>query len=161
MKKFIVTFCFSFALLSGLMAQVETDLPASKSEVENMDGPIMHFESNVVDFGEIVQDGDPFRKIAFTNTGNAPLVIKNAKGSCGCTVPLWSKEPIMPGQTDTITIRYDTKRVGPIRKSVTLYSNQSDEPYVLQVVGKVNPKPKEPEALPEKTPNILGKQQGQ
>ena len=77
----------------------------------------MHFETSTVEFGEIVQNSDPVRKVVFSNTGNAPLVIKNAKGSCGCTVPIWSKEPIMPGQTDTLTIRYDTKRIGPIRKN--------------------------------------------
>lgn len=160
MKNLLVTFCFSLLLTGGIFAQDVSEVPATKiaNGEENADGPSMYFETNVVDFGEIVQDGDPFRKVVFTNTGNAPLVIKNAKGSCGCTVPIWSKEPIMPGQTDTLTVRYDTKRVGPIRKSVTLYTNQNEEPYTLQVIGKVNPKPKEPEALPEKSPNILGKQ---
>ncbi len=163
MKNVFFTFCFILACALTLSAQSDKAAPSFKmlDKAENTDGPVLHFETNTVDFGEIVQESDPLRKIVFSNSGNAPLVIKNAKGSCGCTVPIWSKEPIMPGQTDTLTIRYDTKRIGQIRKSVSLYTNQSDDPYVLQVVGKVNPKPKEPEALPEKSPSILGKTEGQ
>ena len=156
MKKILYTISFSLLIGLSLSAQ-EKSSPSFKllDQEENTDGPIMYFETNTVDYGTIEQGSEPTRKVVFSNNGNAPLVIKNAKGSCGCTVPIWSKEPIMPGQTDTLTIRYDTKRLGKISKTVSLYTNQTDDAYVLRVVGEVKPKPKEPEALPEKSPNIL------
>ena len=59
---------------------------------EDASGPIMSFETLTVDYGEIVQHSDPLRVAKFTNTGDEPLVISNARGSCGCTVPQWPKE---------------------------------------------------------------------
>ena len=115
-----------------------------------VDGPQMTFETLVVDYGTIEQHSDPLRIAKFTNTGTAPLVIKNARGSCGCTVPTYPKEPIMPGETAEIEIRYDTKRVGGINKTVTITTNAEGGPTVLKVTGKINraaaeesvPKPK-------------------
>ena len=117
---------------------------------EVLDGPIMSFENLIVDYGDIEQHSDPLRIAKFTNTGNQPLVIKNARGSCGCTVPTYPKQPIMPGETAEIEIRYDTKRLGAINKSVTITTNQEGDPVKLQVKGKIRkvtseesvPKPK-------------------
>lgn len=114
------------------------------------DGPMMSFESLVVDYGEIEQHSDPLRVAKFTNTGTAPLIIKNARGSCGCTVPTYPKQPIMPGETAEIEVRYDTKRLGMINKTVTITTNQEGDPIVLKVKGKIHkatseesvPKPK-------------------
>ena len=82
------------------------------------------------------------------STGTEPLVISNARGSCGCTVPVWPKEPIMPGESSQIEIRYDTKRLGKINKTVTLTTNQAGEPIVLRVKGQIN-KAVEQESVPE------------
>jgi len=66
------------------------------------------------------------------------LIISRAKGSCGCTVPEWPKEPIMPGESSVMTVRYDTKRVGAINKSVTITSNAVTNPTtVVRIKGKV------------------------
>src|SRR6188768_4476470 len=73
---------------------------------------ILFLESDLVDYGTIDQGSEPLRLAKFKNTGTEPLIISGAKGSCGCTVPNWPKEPIMPGETSQIEIRYDTKRVG-------------------------------------------------
>ena len=105
--------------------------------VDIIDGPVMTFENLIVEYGEIAQHSDPLRVAKFTNTGNAPLVIKNARGSCGCTVPTYPKEPIMPGESASIEIRYDTKRLGNINKSVTITTNQEGDPIKLMVKGKV------------------------
>ena len=68
------------------------------------------------------------------------MIISNAKGSCGCTVPTWEKEPIMPGESSVMTVKYDTKRVGPINKSVTITSNATNSPTkVIRIKGKVLP----------------------
>jgi len=118
-------------------------------------GPVMSFETTTVDYGEIDYNADPLRVLAFTNTGDEPLVIKHAKGSCGCTVPAWPKEPIMPGETSQIEVRYDTKRPGPIRKRVTITTNEEGaEPHVLQVVGTVGKKMEE-ESVPTNRSNFL------
>ena len=65
-------------------------------------GPVMTFEKLEVDYGTIALGADGVRVFKFKNTGNEPLVIKNAKGTCGCTVPKWPNEPIAPGKTGVI-----------------------------------------------------------
>jgi len=112
------------------------------------DGPVMSFESKIVDYGAIVQNGDPLRVAKFTNTGTAPLVIKNARGSCGCTVPEWPKEPIMPGESADIKVRYDTKRLGKINKTVTITTNQGGDPIVLKVIGQISKEEVKQESVP-------------
>jgi len=114
----------------------------------------MTFESLTVDYGTIENGSEPLRVVKFTNTGTEPLVIKNARGSCGCTVPTWTKDPIAPGQSSTLEIRYDTKRTGAINKSVTITTNEGPDNHVLQVIGTVLP-PKEEKAVPQAEPSII------
>ena len=76
-------------------------------------------------------------------------MIKNAKGSCGCTVPTWPREPIMPGETSKIGVKYATNRVGKFTKTITLTTNASKKPAILTIKGEVTPPPKEAQA-PEK-----------
>ena len=66
-----------------------------------------------------------------------PLIIEKCKGSCGCTVPEWPKEPIPPGGTGSIKVNYDEKRVGPYTKSITITSNAKTSPKVIKIKGKV------------------------
>jgi hypothetical protein len=116
-------------LFMGFTAQAQT-------EVAN--GPVISVDKDVHDYGELEKGGDPYCEFTITNKGNEPLIISNAKGSCGCTVPEWSKEPILPGESTVMKVKYDTKRVGPINKSVTVTSNASNEPTkVLRIRGKV------------------------
>ena len=122
---------------------------------EETTGPKMEFETLEVDYGVIEQGSDPLRTFNFTNTGNEPLQITHAKGSCGCTVPSYPKEPIFPAETGVIEVRYDTKRVGRFAKRVTLTTNQPGDPIVLTIKGEVKKKAPEPEALPASAPSIL------
>ena len=87
-------------------------------------------------------------KFKFKNTGKEPLIISNATGSCGCTVPDWPKEPIAPGATASIKVKYDTNRIGGIYKTVTVNSNAKSGSIVLTIKGTVEEKPKE-EAFPQ------------
>ena len=108
----------------------------------SQDGAKIKFDKEVHDYGTIKNGADGTCTFDFTNTGNQPLIISNAKGSCGCTVPSWPKEPVTPGQTATITVKYDTKRTGAINKSVTITSNAVNEPTkVVRIKGNVLPKP--------------------
>ena len=98
----------------------------------------IEFASETIDYGNIAKGSDGVRVFEFTNTGNAPLVISNVKSSCGCTIPKKPEEPIAPGETGEIQVKYDTKRVGPIRKTITVTSNASDAPTkVLKIKGTV------------------------
>lgn len=128
MKKLLFVLSFVFAAAT-LNAQLEK-------------GPKITFSKEVHDYGNIKYDGDPNCTFEFTNTGNEPLIISNAKGSCGCTVPKWPKEPIAPGAKGSIEVKYDTKRSGPINKSVTISSNALNEPEkVIRIKGEVGPAP--------------------
>jgi hypothetical protein len=97
----------------------------------------IEFKSETIDYGNIAKGSDGIRVFEFTNTGDAPLIISNVKSSCGCTVPEKPKDPIAPGANGEIKVKYDTKRVGPIRKTVTVYSNASEPIKALKIKGVV------------------------
>ena len=97
----------------------------------------IEFKSETVDYGEINKGSDGVRVFEFTNTGDAPLIISKVSSSCGCTIPKKPEEPIMPGQTGEIQVKYDTKRVGPIRKAITVISNADTPTKVLKIKGEV------------------------
>ncbi len=106
------------------------------------EGAKIEFEKETHDYGEVNHGGNGQCTFDFTNTGSEPLIIQKAKGSCGCTVPSWPKEPIAPGKTASITVKYDTKRPGAINKSVTITSNAVNTPTkVIRIKGNVLPKP--------------------
>ena len=109
------------------------------------------FESKVVDYGTIEYKSDGDRKFVFTNNVTEPLFIKNAKGSCGCTVPTWPREPIAAGATSEIGVKYATNRVGKFTKTITLTTNASKKPVILTIKGEVNPPAKEETVLERKT----------
>ena len=121
--------------------------------IEEKSNAKMTFESMAVDYGTVAQNSEPLRLIKFTNTGTDPLVIKNARGSCGCTVPNWPKDPILPGQSSSIEVRYDTNRVGKINKSITITTNEGDEPHIIQVLGEILKA--DDQSVPPSTPNII------
>jgi len=105
-------------------------------------GAQISFTKEVHDYGTIKNGANGTSTFEFKNTGNAPLILSNAKGSCGCTVPTWPKEPIAPGASAVISVKYDTKRQGAINKSVTITSNASNEPNkVIRIKGTVLPPP--------------------
>jgi hypothetical protein len=110
-------------------------------------GPVMTFETTTVDYGSIEKGAEPLRKFKFTNTGSEPLIIKTAKGSCGCTVPTYPKEPIMPGESNVIEVRYDTQRVGGFSKSITITTNEASDTHMLTIKGDVKDNAKQ-ESVP-------------
>ena len=98
----------------------------------------IEFKTDVIDYGTIEKGADGIRTFEFTNTGNAPLIIVKVKSSCGCTVPEKPEDPILPGKTGVIKVKYDTKRVMPIRKTITVTSNAANTPTVaLKIKGLV------------------------
>jgi len=97
----------------------------------------IEFETDVIDYGTIEKGADGLRTFVFTNTGNAPLIISKVSSTCGCTVPKKPKDPIMPGETGEIQVKYDTKRVMPIRKTITVLSNADTPTVALKIKGNV------------------------
>lgn len=97
----------------------------------------IEFKSEVIDYGEIAKGSDGVRVFEFTNTGNVPLVITDVTSSCGCTIPEKPSDPIQPGKTGEIKVKYDTNRVGPIRKTITVYSNAEEPAKSIKIKGKV------------------------
>ncbi|SHG05397.1 Protein of unknown function [Flavobacterium segetis] len=87
-------------------------------------GPKIIFSAkdNTIDYGTVNKTENGARDFIFTNTGNAPLIITNVLSTCGCTVPTKPEEPIMPGKTGKITVKYNMAP-GPIRKTITVESN--------------------------------------
>lgn len=97
----------------------------------------IEFKTETVDYGEIAKGADGVRVFEFTNTGSAPLIISDVRSSCGCTIPKKPDAPIMPGKTGEIQVKYDTNRVGPIRKAITVTSNAETPTMVLKIKGEV------------------------
>lgn len=112
------------------------------AQESNPNAPEIKFQKETIDYGTIDQGADGQRIFEFTNTGKEPLIISNAKGSCGCTIPTWPHEPIAPGEKGEIKVHYDTKRVGPFTKTVTITSNAKTPTKTLMIKGVV--KKKEP-----------------
>jgi len=95
------------------------------------------FKTDTVDYGTIEKGADGLRIFEFTNTGDAPVIVSKVTSSCGCTVPKWSQEPILPGKTGEIQVKYDTNRVNPIRKTITVISNADTPTVALKIKGEV------------------------
>lgn len=128
-------------LLSFFML-IATAFISSSAFAQVESGAKIEFNKEVHDYGNIKYGANGQCTFEFTNTGNAPLIISNCVGSCGCTVPTWTKEPIAPGAKGVITVKYDTKRPGSINKQVTITSNATNEPSkVVRIKGNVAPAP--------------------
>ena len=127
MKQVFLTAILAVAMVFGAQAQAEVT-----------SGAVIKLDKEVHDYGTIQQGGDGACEFLVTNEGTSALTITRCKGSCGCTVPKCEKAPINPGETSTISVKYDTKRVGPINKSVTITSNATNEPTkVIRIKGTV------------------------
>jgi len=95
------------------------------------------FKTTTIDYGTIAKGSDGLRVFEFTNTGNAPLIITDVRSSCGCTIPKKPEKPVAPGESSTIEVKYDTNRVGPIRRTITVLSNATEPMVALKINGEV------------------------
>jgi hypothetical protein len=149
-----------FLLLAVLIAMPA--LKAQDNQGAERKGPVITFDKKlrdeagnyVWDYGTIQQGADGSSFFAFKNTGTEPLVLSEVRSSCGCTVPRWPREPIMPGKSDTIKVKYDTKRLGQINKTITVISNAVNNPVVLRIKGNVVEKPADVVPVKPATPGV-------
>ncbi len=143
MKKLALTLGTLILTLSASVAQEKTTTPPVPTSLAEIT-----FDTETHDFGNVEYAGNGTYEFKFKNTGKEPLIISDAKGSCGCTVPTYPKNiPIKPGETQVIKVTYDTKRAGNFNKSVTVSSNAKTPTKTLVIKGKVDPAPTE-EAFP-------------
>jgi len=104
-------------------------------------GAQINFETTTIDYGTIDNGSDGERVFNFTNSGNKDLIIQNVQSSCGCTIPKKPEGPIAPGESSEIIVKYDTKRTGPFRKTITVTTNLEQNSIVaLKIKGTVLPK---------------------
>lgn len=146
MKKLIAAVALFLGV--GFSAQAQE----GGSVVPNIDpnAPEMKFEAEVLDYGTVKFDANGVREFKVKNVGKSPLTITNVQGQCGCTAttidgkPGWPQEPILPGKTASIKVKYDTKRPGPFEKNVTITSNGKEPSKVVKIKGVVESAPATP-----------------
>ena len=146
MKKTVLSIGLMLCLAMATTAQEAVSPNAARPETTtpnpvNPNAAKFKFETEVLDYGTIEHNADGNREFKFTNTGKEPLIISNAVGSCGCTTPNWPKEPIKPGGTGVIKVKYATDRVGAFEKQITLTSNADTPSKVIKIKGVVKPDP--------------------
>lgn len=142
MKKILLSLALIVTFGWNAISQEAATQPA------NPNAPVISFDKTTYDYGTMYQNGDGHTFFVYTNKGKEPLILSRVKSSCGCTIPKWSRQPLLPGQSDTIKVKYDTKRLGSFHKSISIFSNASEPTVVLKIEGKVIPEPAE--ALPTK-----------
>ncbi|MGJ5642151.1 DUF1573 domain-containing protein [Formosa sp. S-31] len=112
------------------------------------------FKSETIDYGTIEKGANGVRVFEFTNTGDAPLIVSKVTSSCGCTVPKKPDAPILPGETGQIEVKYDTNRVMPIRKTITVISNADTPTVALKIKGEVID-PSKAQVMEKKTKSVV------
>jgi hypothetical protein len=133
MKKLILLSAISYQLLAISFQAKAQDV------AKDPNAPVLTFQHDTIDYGTIPHNADGYRSFKFVNTGKEPLMISDAHGSCGCTIPTAPKEPIQPGQSAEIKVHYATDRVGQFIKTVTVTSNAANSQKVLVIKGNVLP----------------------
>ena len=137
----------------GLLTVSCKDNAATKIKKENVEtalkrdaeikvgGAKISFDKTEHDFGTI-NEGDIVETVfSFTNTGKSELIISSAKGSCGCTVPEWPKEPILPGEKGEIKVKFNSSRKpNKQQKQITLATNTDEGKEILIIKAQVTPK---------------------
>ena len=132
MKKILASALFVIATFTMSCSQT----PANGGE-KSVFGPGVEFNELNYDYGTIEQGGDGSHVFKFMNSGTEPLILSNVRSSCGCTIPEWPREPINAGESNDILVKYNTNRIGPFSKSITVYTNAQEEPIVLHIKGTV------------------------
>lgn len=141
MKKIIaLAMLVVLGVTSSNAQETSKKLKATNTKVATakVNGAGMVFVTETIDYGTVAYNSDGRREFVFTNNGNKPLIITNAQGSCGCTVPTYPKEPIAPGAKGVIGVKYDTSRAGQaFTKTVTLTTNAVVPSKTLTIKGNV------------------------
>lgn len=147
LTSFIIAFAMSFSITScdsdPSKKVKEDNVQSTKERLKNIgEFPVIKFDKKNHDFGEIKEGLIAETEFSFTNIGESDLIISDASGSCGCTVPDYPKnKPIKPGETGKIIVKFDSNnRPGMQRKAVTLITNTAKGKQILNIKSIVIPK---------------------
>lgn len=122
-------------IITIIIILLSTTVMASKKQPE---GAKMKFYYETYDYHTITQGSGGICYFVYTNTGTEPLLLTSVSTSCGCTVPYWSKKPLLPGKSAKIKVVYNTSQLGNFRKVISVKSNATNTPSaVLRIKGKV------------------------
>ncbi|WP_075352067.1 DUF1573 domain-containing protein [Algoriphagus marinus] len=111
------------------------------SAQEATSGAAITFKEKSIDFGDIVQGDKVSHTFELTNSGSTPLIISNVAATCGCTVPVWPKEPIAPGKSAEIKVSFNSAgKMGKQNSVVRIYSNASEPIEKVSLISNVLPK---------------------
>ena len=114
---------------------------ATDRDAEQKNLPVMSFDKKEHDFGTIERGTPQETTFSFTNTGNAPLIITDAKSSCGCTVPEYPRNtPIAPGETGQMLVKFNGSGQNQVTKTITVTANTEKGTELLRIKAFVNPK---------------------
>jgi len=129
MKKLILM--FSVVLFIGTLSFCQSGGSKGTAKAE------MIFKTTSHDFGKLKKGSDCSFEFVYKNAGDSILIITNVATSCGCTTPDWTKEPILAGKDGLIKVRYDSNRIGPFTKTITVVSNAKNTPVILTITGTI------------------------
>lgn len=122
----------AFLLFIGFIS-----LSINAQDKVDANAPVFEFVTDIIDYGTVNLNDDGTRVFKFKNVGKAPIIIERIQSSCGCTVPKKPEEPILPGKTGEIEVKYNTHTPGGFSKSITVFSNASEPTKVLRIKGIV------------------------
>jgi len=144
MKKnlYLLVVCLTM-FTAQVFAQAQQPAAGQNTENKKVNGPVAKWDITESNSGEIPLGVPRPFQFTLSNNGNEPLIISTAQASCGCTNLNYSKEPILPGKSTTISVTYNAAVKGNFYKSVTVRTNASDQPTVLLIKGTVVEKPAE------------------
>jgi hypothetical protein len=151
-KSLIITAALAIFLAFAAFSQGEQPIQQPVTEEVNPNAPVATFDKLEFNFGEIEQGIPKTAEFNLTNDGKEPLLISNARASCGCTNLKYSQEPIMPKKSIPISVTYNAAAPGGFTKTITVTTNANPQPVVLRVTGTVIPKPPVPPTEPTTPP---------
>ena len=127
-KLLLLPFLFFVLGSNSLFAQIEF----------GTEGPLIVFEENSYDFGEIKQGDVVSHVFEFKNNGTAPLILSDVKTTCGCTAPEWTKEPVLPGKKGSVKVTFNSSgKTGRTNKTIQVFSNATNSPASVKIVTSI------------------------
>ncbi|AQG82177.1 DUF1573 domain-containing protein [Spirosoma montaniterrae] len=137
---------YLFLLLLGGLTLVGCDNrqqgESAQATISDKLPKITFAEKGIYDFGNMIEGDTAEHVFKFTNTGKFPLIINNITASCGCTTPEWPREPVAPGESSSVKVRFNSRgKMGQQNKTITIFANTDPAMTDLQFKAMVNPRP--------------------
>lgn len=111
---------------------------STNAQVNNNSGIV--FDTTVYNFGVIEKGSDAECVFSFINKSKTVVILTNVKTSCNCTAPTWTKEPVKPGDSGKINVKYNTSKIGAFSKVINVYTNINEQSIILTIKGEVKKK---------------------